>query len=228
MFRLSSQLFSYLSILPSDLQEELLLLLPPKEIISKVSDLEDFERIGQRETFWKKVWRKWVSPRLPDSSEFPIREMISLMCKKAEELTPKQLLQEGSLKGILFYVIEALTREANVLREDDNALYYAVEQGSLDIVFYLVESGASISAREDKALRLAASKGHLDIVKYLVERGANISAREDEALRKAAFLGHFDIVKYLVERGANISAREDEALRNAAGLGYLSTVVYLV
>ncbi len=136
--------FSYLSLLPSELQEELLLLLPPKEIISKVSDLEDFERVRNRETFWERVWRKWVSSRLSVSSEFSIREMISWMCKKAEEWTPEQLLIEGSLRGILFYVIEAQERGANVSVRENAALRNAAASGYLEIVKYLVESGAKI------------------------------------------------------------------------------------
>jgi len=97
MFRLSSQL-SYLSILP------------PKEILSKVSDLEDFERIGQRETFWKKVWRKWVSPRLLEFRGRKIPEILYGLVEEAKRLTPENLLREGSKRGILFYVIEALER----------------------------------------------------------------------------------------------------------------------
>ncbi len=145
MLRFFSSISSYLSLLPSELQEELLLLLTPKEILPKVSDLEDFERVWNRETFWERVWRKWVSPRLPVFSEFPIREIISLMCKKAEEWTPEQLLLEGSRRGILFYGIEARERER----------------------------GANISARDNEALRKAAKRGHSDIVSYLIEAGAN-------------------------------------------------------
>ena len=228
----SSSQLSYLSILPSDLQEELLLLLPPKEILSKVSKIEDFKRLRNQEIFWKKVWRKWVSSRLPDSSKSPIWEIISWRVKEAKELTPEELLREGSRKGILFYVLEALCyaaeQGANISANEEKALRTAAAKGYLDIVSYLVERGANISAREDEALYTAAAKGHLDIVSYLVERGANISARADRALFIAAFNGHLETMVYLIEKGANVSAMEDIALLSAAAKGSLETVIYLV
>jgi ankyrin repeat protein len=75
------------------------------------------------------------------------------------------------LRGILFYVIEALERGAEISAEDEKALILAARNGYLDIVKYLVESGADISANGDEALRDAAANGHLDVVKYLVESG---------------------------------------------------------
>jgi len=228
MLFVRSNSFSYLSILPSELREELLLLLPPKEIDSKDSDLEDFERIWNRETFWEKVWKKWVSPRLPNSSTFPIREVLYRRVAEAKGLTPEQLLIEGSMHGILFYVSEALERGANVHFGEDYALYLAAVGGFRDIVFYLVESGAKISAADNAALRWSAYYGHFEIVKYLVEKGASISSLDNAALRWAAANGHLSTAVYLVENGANVSARDNEALRDAAAKGYLDIVKCLV
>jgi len=145
---------SYLSIIPSELLTEVLLLLPPKEILSKDSDLEEFKRVCSQETFWERVWRKWVSPRLPKQLDRTIRETISELVEKAKGRTPEDLLLQGSFKGILFYVLEALER------------------------------GSEISMIENLALQEAAANGYFEIVRYLVEEGgANLSAREDEALR---------------------------------------------
>jgi hypothetical protein len=171
-----SQLFSYLSILPFELREKLLLLLPPKEIISKVSQIEDFEKVGHRETFWERVWRKWFSPQLPNSLTVPLSKTIFSKVEKAQRLTPEQLLKKGLSKGILFYVCEALEQKSYNSIEKDKALFLAAKNGHLSTVVYLVESGASISTRESKALREAVYYGHLEIVKYLVESGAKISA----------------------------------------------------
>ena len=171
------QLFSYLAILPFDLREELLLLLPPKEIISKDSEIEEFKRVCSRETFWERVWRKWVSSRLPDSRDRSIREMIYRRVEEAKGLTPEDLLIQGSKKGILFYGIESLERRAKVSYGGNVALRNAAANGYLEIVRYLVESGADIFAEESEALRRAARNGHLSTVVYLVERGADISAK---------------------------------------------------
>jgi ankyrin repeat protein len=227
MYRFSSKLFSYPETLPSDLLIEILLKLPPKDILFLCSRIKDFERGCSQYKFWERVWLKWVSSRLPNWSNEEIKEEISRRVEEAKRLTPEKLLEEGSKRGILFYVIEALERGADISAKNNEALWSAAARGYLDVVKYLVEHGANVSANEDMALRSAAYFGHFDVVKYLVEKGANISAREDEALRNAAFFGYFDIVKYLVEKGANISARDNEALREASYFGHFDIVKYL-
>jgi hypothetical protein len=228
MYRSYPRRLSYFFTLPFELREEVLLALPPKEILSICSRFKEFKRVCSDETFWKRVWLKWVSPRLPKRRDKPIWYMISLLVENAKRLTPEKLLEDGSREGILFYVIEALEKGANVSAREDEALRTAVFFGYFDIVKYLVEKGANVSAREDEALRTAAFFGYFDIVKYLVEKGANVSARDNEALRQAALKGHLDVVKYLVEKGANISARENEALSLAAYFGRFDVVRYLV
>jgi hypothetical protein len=228
MSRFPPQLSSYLSIASYDIREEILLALPPKEIFRICSQIEEFEIVCSRETFWKRVWLKWVSPQLPDVRDSSIQEIIYRRVKEAERLTTYYLLNKGALEGILFYVIEALERGADVHFGKDSALRHAAFAGHLHIVKYLVEKGANISALDDEALREAASRGHLDIVKYLVEHGANISARQNKALRWAARGGHLDVVRYLVEHGANIFDKNNAALRRAAERGHFHVVDYLI
>ncbi len=227
MYRSYSQRISYLSTLPFELLLEVLLALPPKEIFSICSGFKDFKRVCLEETFWKRVWLKWVSPRLPKRRDKPIWYRISWLVENAKRLTPEKLLEDGSREGILFYVIEALEKGANVSAREDEALRTAAFFGYFDIVKYLVEKGANVSAREDEALRQAAMKGHLDVVKYLVEKGADVSARDNDALILAAYFGHFDVVRYLVEKGADVSARDNEALRWATKRGHTDIVRYL-
>ncbi len=228
MSRFPPQLSSYLSTVPSDLREEILLAIPPREILRKCFEVEEFERVCSRENFWKRVWLKWVSPQLPDVRDSSIREIIYRMVKEAERLIPYYLLNKGALEGILFYVIEALERGADVSMGNDAALRRAAFAGHLHIVKYLVKNGANISALDDEALQEAASRGHLDIVKYLVEHGANISARQNKALRWAARGGHLETVVYLVEHGANIFDKNNAALRMAAERGHFHVVDYLI
>jgi ankyrin repeat protein len=229
MLRSSPKLFSFPEILSSELQAEILLALPPKEILRICSEVEGLKRGCSQYKFWERVWLIWVSSRLPNWSSEEIKNEISRRVEEARRLTPVDLLIQGSLEGILFYVIEAHEQGVNVSFLDDWALRRAAANGHFEIVRYLVEvGGANISALEDEAFRLAARNGHLDVVRYLVERGANIFARENEALRRAAANGHLDVVKYLVESGADISARDNEALREAEANGHLDIVKYLL
>ena len=124
-------------------------------------------------------------------------------------------------------------------REDGRrrALHEAAWGGHLDIVEYLVGSGADVNAKYNDgstALHKAAWEGHLDVVEFLVGAGADVHARTNggqTALHWAADDGHLDVVEFLVGAGAAVDAREKNggtALHWAAAEGHLSVVQYLV
>ena len=115
----------------------------------------------------------------------------------------------------------------DVHTNDEWALKWAVINGHLEVVKYLVENGANIHADNELALKWAANNGHLEVVKYLVENGADIHVDNEWALRWAANNGHLDVVKYLVENGADIHVDIDYALRWAVINGNLDIVRYL-
>jgi ankyrin repeat protein len=52
-------------------------------------------------------------------------------------------------------------------------LLHFIDTGNLEIVKYLVESGADILADNNRAVRWAVRSGYLEVVKYLVESGAD-------------------------------------------------------
>ena len=87
------------------------------------------------------------------------------------------------------------------------ALFYAIESESLEMVKYLVEHGADVNERDyDTPLMRASECGNLNIVKYLVECGAKIETPVcDSALKHAIEHHHLDIVKYLLKHGADKS-----------------------
>ncbi|UKZ66398.1 uncharacterized protein TrAtP1_007573 [Trichoderma atroviride] len=114
----------------------------------------------------------------------------------------------------------------------DSALADAAYKGSIELVRWLLDKGASVQVEEDvvstnstenmmrnfsaikehaSALHAAALGGHLEIVQLLVDKGADINASHGivsgSALHAAAMEGHLDIVKFLTGRGANIHAR---------------------
>jgi len=119
------------------------------------------------------VWLTWVSSRLPTSSSSSLEEMIKSLVNKARTMETEDLLVYGSMKGILFYVMEALRRGVDRISKND-ALIIAAEGGHDDIVVYLIEHGADVNV--------------LDLV------GANLS-EEEEALIEAAANGNFDGVR---------------------------------
>lgn len=91
-------------------------------------------------------------------------------------------------------------------------LHYAAEFGCLEIVQFLVESGADINRRggtyDAPAVTYAAGEGNFDIVRYLIESGSVLDT--SHALRNpllnAAEEGHYEIVKYLLSARINPDA----------------------
>jgi ankyrin repeat protein len=98
----------------------------------------------------------------------------------------------GDLPAVKEYI-----KKANIHAGDDAALRWAVYEGHLETIKYLIEQGANVHADDDYALRWAVNTGHLEVVKCLIEQGANIHAKDDLALQWAKGQGHPDVVKYL-------------------------------
>ena len=113
-----------------------------------------------------------------------------------------------------------------MVNQNDIALIASSENGNLEIVKVLIQSGADIHAQDDKALSLSSLSGHLEIVKYLIENGADI--HRSAALFMSSIRGHLEVVKYLIQNGADIHAYNDEALVISSKNGHLEIVKYLI
>lgn len=59
-------------------------------------------------------------------------------------------------------------------------LLLAIQSQNVEVVKYLITSGADVHVQNDRSLRMACSKGNLEIVKCLIERGANMNATSKE------------------------------------------------
>ncbi|KAI9202280.1 ankyrin repeat-containing domain protein [Polychytrium aggregatum] len=116
----------------------------------------------------------------------------------------------------------------NVHENDDQALRIAAENGHVDVVRFLLKSGANVRACFDHALRWSATFGHTEVVKTLLDHGANIHACQDYALRWASRFGHYDTVMVLLSRGADPRAKDSEALLNSKEAGHSSIAKLLM
>ena len=77
------------------------------------------------------------------------------------------------------------------------ALGISAENGKLDFVKYLLDTGANVHANNDYALRWASDSGHVEVVKVLLAVDANVHAADNYALRWASVNGHAEVVKVL-------------------------------
>ena len=112
-----------------------------------------------------------------------------------------------------------------MLEDGASAVLAACHAGQLDVVRYLVESGAD----KDQALGdgtspvyIASEHGHLAIVKYLVESGADKDRVDEDGASPvlgACYQGHLEVVRFLVEAGAD----KDKAKVNGASPLYIAS-----
>jgi ankyrin repeat protein len=94
-------------------------------------------------------------------------------------------------------------------------IFWAIQENQLQILQFLVNSGASISQAERgflqhvcagyMPLRNAAAEGHLQVVEFLLDCGATIEAIDVDGvnpLEIARAYGHRDVVSLLEKRGS--------------------------
>jgi ankyrin repeat protein len=74
---------------------------------------------------------------------------------------------------------------------------------------------ARTTVTDPAALHAAAGQGHVDVVRWLLDSGADVNVRattgsKGTPLHTAAWAGHLDVVKLLVERGGDVRAVDEE------------------
>lgn len=87
-----------------------------------------------------------------------------------------------------------------------NLSSWASLNGNLDVIRFLIESGADVTAQDNGALIEAVSGGFLDVVRLLVEKGADVTARNNYPIIEAASIGDLDILQWLADNGADMTA----------------------
>ena len=97
-----------------------------------------------------------------------IQKQLHGLVKCLDEKNMRIACEKDYLVAVKYFVKDC---KMDIRVENDKALRYAVHYNRLNVVKFLIESGANIHALKDLALRLAAERGHLDVIKYLVEKG---------------------------------------------------------
>lgn len=105
---------------------------------------------------------------------------------------PEKQLNDAAIHGKLEWTQYWLNKEFS-LKDLNQALNYAANNGNLDVVKLLIDHGATSI---DRAFIEAAQYDNLDVVKYLMPRGITYDAIRS-ALYSAAMNQHDDVVEYL-------------------------------
>lgn len=119
----------------------------------------------------------------------------------------------------------------------DRALVEAADEGDIEDVGALLDSGASVNARVDgdgSPLIVAARNGNMALVRLLLDRGADPDMGvegDGSPLIMAAREGHLGIVQFLLDKGASVDQvvdGDENALIQASREGHLNVVKLLV
>ncbi|XP_026684825.1 ankyrin repeat and KH domain-containing protein 1 [Diaphorina citri] len=96
---------------------------------------------------------------------------------------------------------------AHTEETQETALTLACCGGFLDVADFLLKNGANIELGASTPLMEAAQEGHLELVRYLLDSGAQVHAKTqtgDTALTYACENGHTDVADLLLSYGANL------------------------
>lgn len=138
---------------------------------------------------------KWRANRIILKEKYPLA-VIETYRELNLKLPPLFICVENKFWELAKFVV----RDRNEMNIE---LVHAAKNGHLEVVKYLIGSGADIQTNHNGALRSAARNGHLKIVKYLIDKGADVHAMDDYPLRFSLNNGHYDVAKYLIEKGAD-------------------------
>jgi ankyrin repeat protein len=101
------------------------------------------------------------------------------------------------------------------MRQIDQDLVSASENGHTEVVQLLLNAGADVHAEYDAALRWASVRGHKEVIQLLLNIGADVYAEHDWAIRWASYSGHTEVVRLLLAHYRESSLKIPRGYENA-------------
>ncbi|MFN2530962.1 MAG: ankyrin repeat domain-containing protein [Pyrinomonadaceae bacterium] len=193
----------------------------------------ELARFGSRQTVGKQFWFVNIFLTQGRHMKYIINTALILLMVFYAQTHPTATLnsvsaqKEGSKtedNGELFCPKEKAGDVAGTVKRDDlertdehgcTRMMRAAENGEVDTVRKLLESGAQVDAKlssGETALILAAKEGHLEIVRLLVKRGGNVNAAVNGPHTGLATVLTYgirsrnkQIIESLIEAGADVN-----------------------
>ena len=202
------------------------------EILAK-SEYKNIEQIlADESNKMKKI--KFKSNIIKPNRLF-ILKLLSNEFKFGKQFSISQLIKYHHILGLTEYIIND-TEGSKRLLNDTKSLCLASKNASLEIIKFLVESGANLNAtgeKEETPFLEATSSGQLKLVKYFIENGVDVNEKDtygNTSLMLASKKNNLELIKYLVENGADVNANNDwnnTALVYATFYSQLENIKYL-
>ncbi|KAK2116840.1 Ankyrin repeat and KH domain-containing protein 1 [Saguinus oedipus] len=116
--------------------------------------------------------------------------------------------REGHEEMVALLLAQGANINAQTEETQETALTLACCGGFSEVADFLIKAGADIELGCSTPLMEASQEGHLELVKYLLASGANVhatTATGDTALTYACENGHTDVADVLLQAGADLS-----------------------
>ncbi|KAJ3330389.1 hypothetical protein HDU93_000425, partial [Gonapodya sp. JEL0774] len=104
---------------------------------------------------------------------------------------------------------------------EDYPVRVACENGHVEVVKVLMESGLHLSTNAETVMRNACSNGQMDLVTYLVEHKCGFL---EEGLLEACYTGHAALVEYLLSQGVDLDQDIYDAVHLAVSSEHVDVV----
>ncbi len=145
-------------------------------------------------------------------AEVNIKRQMTEEEKKAFEEAKKRAEKERKIKEAVYDQTEE--------KRDKTVLFYAVENGNLELVKLLVAKGAPVLVKDVKkrveTIIYETAKGDIEKEQEVVEETIRTAYERGQKnlLMYAAEGGHLEILKFLVSKGAKIEETDGETVRH--------------
>ena len=175
-------------------------------------------------------------------SDAPLRYLVSLNIdtRDHDNMRKSPLMyacMEGKVETAKFLLEENRSLIHHKDRSGNNAIHYAAEAGSKEIIEMLLNQGIKIAMPGQNrmtALHIAAQLGNYDLVKFLLEKGAKVLCRDKfkrTPLLLACKNGNLKVASLLLQQGSPFDmgdSSENTPLHYACAYGYPEMIDLLV
>lgn len=136
-------------------------------------------------------------------------------------------LVKACLDGNVQLVKKSIKKKKDLSRKYRSwpLIRWAIQEGRLNIVKYLVQNGVSVTKRYSDGftpLDQAVGEGHKNIVDFLIKCGVDINQKtiNGTALHTACAYGKLTIAKMLIKKGADLRIKDERGWTPRSYAGY--------
>lgn len=164
----------------------------------------------------------------------PLDNLLDLLVDKKEEECFRIIKTSVQFYSKFKFFYQVLVNEIDPMQKDYLLFRYAVFNGSIEVLHFLLQNGFNVTECLDFALKSAVNvecrnlEISLSLIKTLLELGVDVTKNDNYAICACAKYFDLEIFKLLESYGADISARSNCPIKLASHKGDSNIVYYLV